>query len=154
MLPKYTFADITVFMKTENGEYLNITDYRILEEDNEKMHFNSNSRFVIMFCSFFYNSYKTQGQKPYICDITLKELENLAGIHDKSFLKRLNTSVDNDNEDLIAVLCARRILDYRYGKAVRADGNIYAFYRQCSYKVNGKNRKKKSLVFEKQFYEA
>lgn len=154
MLPKYTFADITVFMKTgEGNEYLNITDYSVLEE-NERLCFNSDSPYVIMFCSYFYNSYKKDGQKPYICDISFEELLDLAGIHDKGFLKRFDGASEGANEELLAILCARRILDYRYGRAVKGNKGTYSFFRQTSYKVDGKSRRHLSLVVEKQFYKA
>lgn len=149
LLPRYVFADITVYMKVGKGEYLNLTDFAISEKENERVFLNSDSRYAIMFCSFFYLAHKND-TKPYICDISLNELLELSGIHDKTFLRRFDT-----NEECLAVLCAKKIMDYRYGKAVRGSGNIYRFYRRGYYSENGKYKKRsKVLIFEKRFYEA
>ena len=155
MLPQYRFTDITVFMNTNNkGEYLNITDYSFVEEENERLYFESDSPFIIMFCSFCYPSCRNKGETVYICDITLEELTSMAGVRDKAFLKRFSSSEGESHNELLAILCARRILDYRYGKVIKGEDNTYSFYRQASYKVDGKVRKKKSLICEKHFYQA
>lgn len=155
LLPKYVFTDITVFMQTESGIYLNLSDFIVHGKENEKIHLNSNSQYVIMLCSFFYICIaQKEGVQPYICDITFDELLELAGIHDKSFLKRFKGSYGDTNEDLLAILCAKKIMDYRWGKVIKSDGNAYCFYRQGYHRVNGKNRRHNSLVFKKTFYKA
>lgn len=155
LLPKYVFADITVFMRVEDGTYLNISDFSVYGEDNEKLRLNSDSQYVVMLCSFFYVCIaKKEGQKPYVCDITLGELLELAGINDEVFPKRFKGIYEGENDDLLAMLCARKIMDYRWGKIVRGDGNTYGFYRQGYHKVNGKNRKRSFLVLKKAFYKA
>lgn len=149
LLPRYVFTDITVYMRTGDGEYLNLTDFSLYEKENERVLLNSASRYVIMFCSFFYLAHKN-GIKPYVCDISLNELLELSGIHDKAFLKRFDT-----NEECLAVFCAKKIMDYRCGKVVRDDGDTYSFYRQGYCIENGKHKKMRNvLIFKKKFYAA
>lgn len=155
LLSRYVFTDITVFMRTSDGTYLNLTDFIVSGKENERLRLNSDSRYVIMLCSFFYVCVaRKEGAKPYVCDITFDELLELAGIHDKSLLTRFNNSHGDLNEDLLAILCAKKIVDYQYGKVVRGSGNTYGFYRQGYYKESGKYRRSMFLVFEKPFYEA
>lgn len=154
LLPKYSFSDITVYMRTKDGKYLNLTDYEIAFKENERTAYKSKSKFIIVFCSFFYNAYKKRGIKPHICDITLTELLELAGIHDERFAKKYD-DVDN-GEELLAMFCAKKIMNYRLGKIVKTNDKdkLYAFYRQAYQADEGKNKKIKRLVFVKKFYEA
>lgn len=147
LLSKYNFVDISIYMRVQTGEYVNITDY-IVSDDNEHISLKSDAKFVLTFCSFI-------KQERYACSITLTELLKLAGIHDTAFLRRFKDSLkDGDNDELLAVLCAKKIVDYNYGKILRKDGNenTYSFHRQGYTKVEGKNKRIYPLIFEKTLY--
>lgn len=149
-LPKYAYSDLTVFMRTGKNDYLNITDYSETDRTNEHVAFQSDAPFAIMFCSLFYSSFKDKGIKPYICDVTLEELCDLAGVHDASFVKRFGEA----NKDLLAIFCAREIVDYQHGKIVREANNRYSFYRQTHIREDKGYKKRKAVVLTKEFYEA
>lgn len=147
-LSKYAYSDLTVFMRTGTNVYLNITDYSVTEE-NERVTLQSDSPFVIMFCSLFYTAFK-RDIKPYICDISFDELLELAGVHDTTFIKRFGEA----DKDLLAMFCAREIVDYQRGKIVRDADTRYSFYRQAHVREGDKYKKRKTVVFTKEFYEA
>jgi hypothetical protein len=149
LLKRYTFADITVFMNTgDSGQYLNLTDFEITQE-KEILEFDSNSKYIMMFCSFMYHAYKRDctREKPYICDVTIEELKLLAGIHDKNFIDRLRGCSDED--ELLAVIFAKKIMNYKQGRITRLDETTYQFDRQA---YNGKQKVYKP-VCNKIFYQ-
>lgn len=154
LLPRYTFEDITVYMRTRKGDYANITDYTIADENNERLVIESNSDYVLMFCSYFYNSHKKKCIRR-VCDVSIEDLLALAGIGDACFPKRFKDGCD-DNIDLLSMLCARKITNYNYGTAIQSKENptTYSFFRQGWHKVNGKNRRYRLFILEKNFYEA
>ena len=154
LLPKYAFVDITVFMKTSEGDYLNLTDFDIASSENEKLRFESESQFIMMFHSFFYPMLKKKGIQPYICDITIDELLALAGIRDKSFLSRFVNSDKEMDYQLLSLHCARKIADYRLGKIAKTNEDTYEFYRNGYSKTSGKYKKEKNLICTKRFYQA
>lgn len=152
-LPRYAYSDLTVFMRTGKNDYLNITDYSITEEENERVTFQSNSPFVIMFFSLFYTASKSE-IKPYVCDITFDELLELSGICDKGYVRRFVGTFGEASKEFLAVLCAKKILDYQCGNIAKDKGNRYSFYRQGYICENGRHKKQKKLVFTKDFYAA
>lgn len=157
MLPKYTFGDATIYMKTEKGDYLNLTDYGLEDTKHERFAFRSGSEYVIMMCSFFYKSYRENGVPAYICDLSFEELLDLSGIHAPAFVNRFKDGSDSLNRDLLAVLCARKIASYASGKIVRAkdNKNCYHFFRHGYDKTaDGKLKHKAVPVFVKEFYKA
>ena len=107
-----------------------------------------------MFCSYFYNAYKSKVACR-VCDISLNGLLILAGIGDMSFIRRFDDGCDK-NESLLAILCARKITNYNYGVAMQDKENpmIYRFYRQFWEKdeETGRNRRYKGEVLAKEFY--
>ena len=149
-LSKYAYSDLTVFMRVDDNNYLNITDYSEGDNSNEHVEFHSDAPFAIMFYSLFYSSFKDDGTKPYICDITLEELCDLAGVHDAHFIKRFGET----NKGLLAILCAREIVNYQHGKIVKEADNKYSFYRQTHVREGEGYRKRKAIVLTKEFYEA
>lgn len=151
-LPKYAYSDLTVFMRTSDKDYLNLTDYDIMAKENEHVELQSESPFVIMFCSLFYTAFKGK-TKPYVCDVSFDELLELSGVNDKGYVQRF-VGKFGENKELLAVLCAKKILDYQCGKVVRESKGRYSFYRQGYTCVNGKHTKQKRVVFTKDFYEA
>ena len=129
---KYNFVDISVLMRTGSGNYLNLTDLSLSEQTKE-VKLNTESKFVITFCTFLYGLYEVTGQKKYVCDVTLEDLMGLAGIHNDSFVRRFKSNIEADTADeLLATLCAKKIMDYSYGKCVlkKENGVQYDFYRQ------------------------
>lgn len=145
LLSKYNFVDLSVYMKTQTGEYLNLTEF-VISDDNEAIVLKSNSKFVIMLCSFI-------KKDRYICDVTLSELLALSGIHDVAFLRRFKDSSNNgDNDELLAVLCAKKIVDYNYGKVIKKENEVYSFHRQAFAKIEEKRKKVYPCILEKVFY--
>lgn len=154
MLTRYTFPDITVFMRTDDGNYLNLTDFVISEPENERLRFASDSKYILMFQSFLYHSYKNKNISLYVCDLDIDDLVKLAGIRDKSFLKRFTNSFKETDEQLLALFCARKIVNYRSGRITGDKEMVYSFYRIGYCMTNNKYKKEKNLVFKKKFYVA
>ena len=148
MLSKYNFTDISVFAKIKDTKYLNLTAFD-MKEQNEILDFRSDSEYVIMFHSFAYSRY-ADSKQVYICDITLDELLMLSGINDNRFIDRMEK-----DKDILAVMYARCILDYNFGKAIKKEGTetVYDFYRRIYIKKeDGKAHRQRGFVLSKVFY--
>lgn len=142
-LEKHNFVDIAIYMRTGKNKYLNITDF-CLSGDNEYISLNTKSKYVLMFFPFL--------KQRCICDVNINELMALAGI-DQGFAHKFEKQIgDGDGEEYIALICAKKILNYQYGKAVRTGADTYAFYRQAWKQVDGKRKREYPLICEKKFY--
>lgn len=150
LLPKYAYSDLTVYMRVGENAYLNITDYSVMEEENERITLQSESPFVVMFCSFLYTF--QSNVKPWVCDLSFNELMQLSGVQDKEFTQRFVNKFGEKNKELLAILCAKKVLDYQYGNIVKEPNNKCSFYRLCCVKKNDKYVKRKRLVFTKDLY--
>lgn len=151
MKNKYVFADLTVYMRTKDGDYINLTDYEI-EKEVERLSLNSAADFVLMTCSFLYaSSCYGCGIKVQICEVTLDDLVVLAGFKDKKFLNRLNVVCKKSYGEMLAIMCAKKIVDYNYGKIILVDkeNNEYSFCRQ---KFDESRHKISVEVLKKQFF--
>lgn len=152
MVKKYSFTDITVFAKTPDGEYLNITDYQAFCKENEYKTFQSDSPFLIAFHFQFCKIYEKIGQRPDICEATLEDLKTLTGQIDPSFWRRFKDSEKDVNEELAAIFCAWKIADYHSGKVIfNAEEGVYEFYRAASERVGNTYKKYPKLVLSKTF---
>lgn len=120
---RYNFVDISVLSRTDDGEYINLTDYTFTSE-NEKIKLNLKERFAIMFCSFF-------KKERYAAGITVPELLMLADIKNQNFTKQIEKGVDKEtSQQLIAIMCAKKIIDYDYGRCINIENtSAYAFQR-------------------------
>lgn len=154
LLRKYTFTDITVFARTAEGDYINLTDYQVLGTDNEIKVFNSTAPYLITFHSFLCGIYEKRGERPYVCEVTLEELKELTGQKDVTFYKRFVGADKMLNEEQVALFCAWKISEYHSGECLLCDSNTYEFYRVASQRIDGKYRKYKKKLFSKAFYEA
>lgn len=154
MLKKYSFADITVFMKQRSGDYVNLSDFEIEEPENQILTLNASSKYVIILNSFMFNSNQIKGEQNYACEIDLNELIKLAGITDHAFISRFKLKQKDYSEDIFAMLCAKRILDYRYGEIRKVQENTYSFARLGFETINGKKKKVHNVLFEKHFFTA
>lgn len=130
---KYEFVDISVLMKTNDGEYLNVTDLNLCEE-KEKLALNSNAKLLLSFCTFF-------KKERYASEVTVEELLALAHISPKSpSVELLTKGFDEETAlQLIVQVCAKKILEYAYGRAIKRterDGIYYDFARHR--RINGK----------------
>lgn len=146
MLERYNFVDISIFMRTSNGLYLNLTDF-ILSEENDLIDLGCKAEFVLVFFSF-------KKKERYVCDITLSELLKLANITDKAFIKRLaGCSAGGNNRELLAIFCAKEIVNYRYGRILKDGEFTYTFHRQSFVKnEEGKKKRVYPTVLKKEFY--
>ena len=154
MLKKYSFADITVFMKQRSGDYVNLSDFEIEEPENQILTLNASSKYVIILNSFMFNSNQIKGEQNYACEIDLNELIKLAGITDHAFISRFKLKHKDYSEDIFAMLCAKRILDYRYGEIRKVQESTYSFARLGFETINGKKKKVHNVLFEKHFFTA
>ena len=155
MISKYTFADITVFQKVGGGEYINISDYDVAGVSNERRIFKSQSQYIIMLHSFSYERCLSL-KSIYVCDITVDELVALAGINNHRFIEGFK-----NNEDILALMCARKIYRYNYGLISKKDEYTYDFCRIANVNVNElvgldgyRYVKRHRPVFTKTFYKA
>lgn len=127
---QYNFVDISVMMRKKDGTYINLTDFNFnVSVENTLVLSEIKSEFALVFCTFA----KCMG-KLIACEVTLKELLALAGIKDRS---RMVSGIRNSAEpefanQMLAVVCAKKIVDYAYGKCYRlGDSSLtYEFRRQ------------------------
>lgn len=155
MLNKYDFADITIFMRMSNddSQYINLTEYEVGGE-NQILTLNANSKYIIILNSFMYNSNKKKGENNYICDIDVDDLMKLAYLSNPAILMKFKSHLGKFYDELFAILCAKRILDYRYGEIVKVGENCYSFSRLSFNQSYGKKKKVRKELFEKTFYTA
>lgn len=121
----YNFSDIYIFGKTLEG-YISLSDYEL--SYNCCIQFRCSSRFLIGLPSV--------NGGYYISDITLDEIITLAGLKvNTSFIKQIRYGVDAEAADeMIAIVCAKKILNTTFGKVYRSDDNAisYSFRRRTS----------------------
>jgi len=126
---KYNFVDIYIFGRVDNG-YISLSDWHMSEEHSCVMKFDSDSKYLIGFNMFRKREY-------YIAEISLEELMILAGITTTTnFVKQFRNGVEEDNaNDLMAIMCSQKILNYGFGKCVKTDSGMEFKRRQL---INGK----------------
>lgn len=126
---KYDFVDISVMMRKEDGTYLNLTDFNFnVSAENILSLSGIKSAFALVFCTFARRREQLIG-----CEVSLEELLALAGIKGKRLVSQLRSGTEPEFANrMIAVVCAKKIVDYAYGKCLRLEGEslTYEFHRQ------------------------
>ena len=126
---KYDFVDISVMMRKEDGTYLNLTDFNFnVSAENLLSLSGIKSAFALVFCTFARRREQLIG-----CEVSLEELLALAGIKGKRLVSQLRSGTEPEfANQMIAVVCAKKIVDYAYGKCLRLEGEsqTYEFHRQ------------------------
>lgn len=126
---KYDFVDISVMMRKEDGTYLNLTDFNFnVSAENPLSLSGIKSAFALVFCTFARRREQLIG-----CEVFLEELLALAGIKGKRLVSQLRSGTEPEfANQMIAVVCAKKIVDYAYGKCLRLEGEslTYEFHRQ------------------------
>ena len=126
---KYDFVDISVMMRKEDGTYLNMTDFNFnVSAENILSLSGIKSAFALVFCTFARRREQLIG-----CEVSLEELLALAGIKGKRLVSQLRSGTEPEfANQMIAVVCAKKIVDYAYGKCLRLEGEslTYEFHRQ------------------------
>ena len=126
---KYDFVDISVMMRKEDGTYLNLTDFNFnVSAENLLSLSGIKSAFALVFCTFARRREQLIG-----CEFSLEELLALAGIKGKRLVSQLRSGTEPEfANQMIAVVCAKKIVDYAYGKCLRLEGEslTYEFHRQ------------------------
>jgi hypothetical protein len=126
---KYDFVDISVMMRKEDGTYLNLTDFNFnVSAENPLSLSGIKSAFALVFCTFAKRREQLIG-----CEVSLEELLALAGIKGKRLVSQLRSGTEPEfANQMIAVVCAKKIVDYAYGKCLRLEGEslTYEFHRQ------------------------
>lgn len=126
---KYDFVDISVMMRKEDGTYLNLTDFNFnVSAENLLSLSRIKSAFALVFCTFARRREQLIG-----CEVSLEELLALAGIKGKRLVSQLRSGTEPEfANQMIAVVCAKKIVDYAYGKCLRLEGEslTYEFHRQ------------------------
>ena len=126
---KYDFVDISVMMRKEDGTYLNLTDFNFnVSAENPLSLSGIKSAFALVFCTFARRREQLIG-----CEVSLEELLALAGIKGKRLVSQLRSGTEPEfANQMIAVVCAKKIVDYAYGKCLRPEGEslTYEFHRQ------------------------
>ena len=126
---KYDFVDISVMMRKEDGTYLDLTDFNFnVSAENLLSLSGIKSAFALVFCTFARRREQLIG-----CEVSLEELLALAGIKGKRLVSQLRSGTEPEfANQMIAVVCAKKIVDYAYGKCLRLEGEslTYEFHRQ------------------------
>lgn len=144
---KYVYSDISIMSKTSAGTYVNITDFSFEEiNDVQQLYIpNVKSRFII--CLYSY----ARGTRWY-SEISLAELLILADINsDSKFIKQLQAGIEETvSEEIIASVCANKILNYQWGKINKSkDENNHIEFRRL--KFNKEKRREYPVVLIKKF---
>lgn len=144
---KYNFVDISVLKRKKENRYINMTDFTFGLEA-EEMLLKSSEEYLLLFPSY------TQNVK-YVAPTTVQELLTLADISCKPFVKQMYTGLEEESaNEIVAHLCAKKILDYSYGKIIqnKKDLNVYEFQRQ-KFEINeeGKRHRIYPTVLTKTF---
>lgn len=124
----YGYSDLTVYYRVGKNRYVNISESEIGEEDRF-YRIDADSEIVISIFGFFYKK-----QKIMICETDIDELVRIAGVkfsHSPSLFK--------GSEDLLAVLCARKMIGYQYGSLKTVGNGVYNFCRKRRKDENGNN---------------
>lgn len=136
---KYSFNDIYVFGKTMDG-YISLSDYELSYNCCTK--FNNESRFLLGLPAI---------EGYYISEATIDDIMALAGMSPTTnFIRQCRHGVDLETSDaLIAILCAKKILNTKHGKIELCDDEqlIYSLSRR---KTDG-NSRAYGVVCKKQF---
>lgn len=145
---KYNFVDISVLKKKRENRYVNMTDFTFGLEVEEIL-LNSSEEYLLLFPSY------TQDVK-YVAPTTVQELLTLADISCKPFVKQMYTGLEEESaNEIVAHLCAKKILDYSYGKIIQSEKNlnVYKFQRQ-KFEINeeGKRHRIYPTVLTKTFH--
>ena len=125
----YVYSDLTVYYRADNGKYVNISETEIGDSSRFYTIEKAEAKIVIAIFSFFYKK-----QKVLICEAEIDELVKIAGVkfsHSPSLFK--------GSEDLLAVLCARKMIGYQYGTLKPVGENVYSFCRKRRKDENGNN---------------
>ncbi len=127
---QYNFTDISVLYRQKNGSYINLSDYEISSyEINESI-----LELDIIDSQYALSLFNTYAMhKQYVCAISLSELLALANIKGDRFVKQVKSGTEAEGESIVALICAKKILNYRYGKcmlvSVENEEASYAFMR-------------------------
>lgn len=125
---KYNFNDMFVFKKVIDNTYINLSDYEMTDILTDAIVIEGvNSDFAILL-------FTGDSKENYIAEATLKDLIILADIKNEAFLRQVRTGVDYEsNMSILGWLCAKKILNYKYGKCTRTNVDIdcitYEFQR-------------------------
>ena len=106
---RYNFTDISVLCRKNEADniYINLTDYDFCLQNVEKRYTeltNSKSRYAL---TVF---------ESYVSEITFEELLILAGQKSERFIRQIINGTEADGELIVAVMCAKKILNYRWGR--------------------------------------
>lgn len=135
----YGYGDLTVYYRTDKGRYIDVSEQKIGGENHFYKIEEAEADIVIAIFGFFYKK-----KKVLICEVGIDELVKIAGVkfsHSPSLFK--------GSEDLLAVLCARKMLGYQYGVLMPVGENIFDFCRKRRKDENGN----KCVVLTKRFRE-
>lgn len=147
--PIYAFCDIYIFGKAVDG-YINLSDFEITQrtDDIDKYKFESNEKYLIGLQS---------AQSFIIAPITIDEILTLANYSlETKFVSQCRSGIYADDADaLLAIMCAKKILNYQYGVVRKKDTKnidgdeelLYSFFRRKH--TNGK--RSLVVVLEKYF---
>lgn len=143
LLKKYNFVDIYIFGKADNGEYISLTDWYLCKE-NATLKFDTDSQFLVGFSTY-------QNREYYVADISIDELIELAGLNPNThFVSQMLNGVDDEqSNNLLAIYCSQKIVNYNNGRCCLVDNNTYAFKRR---KNIGNGKRTMEVVLAKELH--
>lgn len=149
VITKYSYCDIFIFYKTGKG-YISLWDIDLSTltiKDEEYCTFDDDSPILIALWN---------GKGYIISPVTISELISLSKLNNNSqFISQCHTLVGDNNEAnvLIAIICAKNICNYHYGRITLKHNSrdlVYEFRRRVI--VDGKRTY--PIILEKSFRRA
>lgn len=127
---KYSFSDISVLYRMKDGAYINLTDFEFGIVPESVALEEQHSRYLLALftpCTVSRNS---------LCPVTIPELLQLANVRNERFVIQTRTGTEEEGDNILALVCAKKILNYGRGKCMlkeTADGMVCEFMRYDGY---------------------
>lgn len=126
---KYNFSDISILYRMENGRYMNLSDFEfgIMPEN---VILENQGRFLLALFTPF------TAYRKLVCPVVLSELLQLANIRNERFVIQAKTGTEDEGDNILALICAKKIMNYNRGKCIlkeTSDGMICEFVRYDGY---------------------
>ena len=131
---KYNFSDISVLYRMKNGTYMNLSDFEFGIVPESVVLEEQQSRYLLALFTH------CTANRNCLCPVTLPELLQLANVRNERFVIQTKTGTEDEGDNILALVCAKKILNYGRGKCILKednDGMLCEFMRYDGY---GKRR--------------
>lgn len=138
------FVDITIYRRLENNIFLNLTESELDDLSSTSALTYYNIEGISKEYNYAIAVFSSSGLT-YITGATIDDIVALTGITNNAFIRQLQTGIDNQvAADMLASNCAKKIVDYRYGRCLQElrdnSGQVYYNFQRVTFKDGGKRK--------------